>query len=115
MGRDGMGSRAYLAAAPLIMLAACDLAQEKAAEIQVVGSAIIEKPAEIFRISGSIVELADDRVAALQAASDKLDRLSAEIGGVDGLASYRFLSSSATATVVRPTGCDLEGRNYGDV
>src|SRR5690606_16712768 len=87
---------------------------QAAAQIEVIGSATIEKPAEIFRISGVIAERGEDRIAALRAASDKLDRLSAEIGGLEGLESYRLTSTEATSTIVRPNGCEVGERYYGN-
>ena len=102
------GTAAMLVAAA----AGCDQAAPKTSDIQVVGSATIEKPAEIFRVSGMIVERGDDQVAALETASAKLDRLSDDLSSLQGLESHRFASTSAIATVARPNGCELDTRGY---
>lgn len=98
-------------AAAVAALAGCEAPAERTAEIQVVGNATIEKPAELFVVSIRIVERDQDRLAALAAASAKLDQITANIGSVPGLASYAIQSQEASATVVRPFGCGI-GENY---
>jgi uncharacterized protein YggE len=100
-------------AGPLLAAAiGCDRIDERSDSIQVVGSAVIEKPAEVFRISGSIVERGEDRLTALSAASEKLDRIVGAIGGLDGLESYQVSSQNASINIARPRGCEFGERVY---
>jgi uncharacterized protein YggE len=84
-------------------------------EIQVVGSATIEKAPEVFTVQAKIVEHAKNRVDALAAASAKLDRITAGVGRLAGLASYTIKSDEASAVVTRPEGCDVGRYGYSGV
>ncbi len=106
-------SSCALAAAAAI--SACDVAAERTAEIQVVGSAVVERPAELFRVNVQVVERAADSVTALAAASSKLDQITSQIAELDGLTSYSIVSDQASAVIARPLGCELgDASYYGD-
>lgn len=81
-------------------------------EVQVVGAARIERPAEVFRLDVEIDERAKDQVAALAAASAKLDQITAGVVALEGLESYAIESDDAYTIAVRPPGCELDGSDY---
>jgi uncharacterized protein YggE len=83
-------------------------------EIQVVGSATIEKAPEVFTVQAEIVEHAKTRVEALAAVATRLDKITSGVGALPGLAGYSVKSTEAGAEVTRPQGCDVSGRSYSE-
>ena len=88
-------------------LISCDATEDSASRIRVQGSAELERAAEIFRITVRIEERGPDRVAALAAASSKVDAIGDALGQLRGLSAFRITASDASTTRVRPRECQI--------